>query len=260
MKLSARRHRVPPGLMPLCETEAIVLRTYRLGEADRIVSLFTRQRGRLRAVAAGAQRPRSRYGGVLEPLTYVRLWLFERENRDLLRMNSAELIESFFAIQANFRVQLAAQYMSEASERFLPEREVNERAFRLLLAALRGLKSKGEIERPLLYFNYWLLRLAGLLPDLTRCAACGKPLKAKTAAYEVTSPGLFCCRKGTGTISAEALILAEKLRRFPLEAWLGSEEPANAVFEARQLFEAWVAGAAEGRLVTLEMLRKEQDP
>lgn len=247
------------GLMPLRETEAIVLRTYRLGEADKIVSLFTRQYGRLRAVATGAQRPRSRYGGTLEPLTYVRLWLFERENRDLLRMNSAELLESFFAIQADFRIQLATQYMAEASERFLPEREVNERAFRLLLAALRSLKTSGAVDRTLLYFDYWLLRLSGLLPELSRCAACGKSLVAKRASYDATPPGLFCCRKGKGAISAEALSLAEKIRHLSLDAWLGSDEPRGAVFEARQLFEAWIASSAEGRLVTLEMLQEEAE-
>ena len=120
--------------MPLRETEAIVLRTYRLGEADKIISLFTRQFGRLRAAATGAQRPKSRYGGTLEPLSYVRLWLFERENRDLLRLNSAELVESFFDMQKDYRAQVAAQYLAEVSERLLPEREVNERAFRLLVA------------------------------------------------------------------------------------------------------------------------------
>src|SRR5579884_3220796 len=134
--------------MPLRETEAIVLRTYRLGEADKIVSLFTRQLGRLRAAATGAQRPKSRYGGMLEPLTYIRLWLFERENRDLLRINSTELLESFFAMQGDYRVQLAAQYIAEAAERFLPEREVNERAFRLLLAVLRALSLNSNYAVP----------------------------------------------------------------------------------------------------------------
>ena len=101
--------------MPLRETEAIVLRTYRLGEADKIVSLFTRQFGRLRAAAGGAQRTKSRYGGTLEPLSYIRLWLFERENRDLLRLNSAELLESFFDMQKDYRRQVAAQYLVEVS-------------------------------------------------------------------------------------------------------------------------------------------------
>src|SRR5579864_4592080 len=174
--------------MPLRETEAIVLRTYRLGEADKIVSVFTRQFGRMRAVAAGAQRPKSRYGGTLEPLTYVRLWLFERESRDLVRLNSAELVESFFQMQREYRVQIAAQYLAEACERLLPERELNERAFRLILAVLRGLKRSGEIERPMLYFNYWLLRLGGILPDLEHCASCGRTF-AGEAAYGNGSEG-----------------------------------------------------------------------
>lgn len=99
--------------MPLRETEAIVLRTYRLGEAEKIVSLFTRQLGRLRAVARGAQRTKSRYGGALEPLSYVRVEIFERENRDLLRLNSVELLESFFSMQGDYQVQLAAQFLAE---------------------------------------------------------------------------------------------------------------------------------------------------
>ena len=99
--------------MPLRETEAIVLRTFRLGEADKIVSLLTRQLGRLRGVATGAQRTKSRYGGTLEPLSYIRLWLFERERRDLLRLNSAEILESFFDMQKDYRVQVAAQYLVE---------------------------------------------------------------------------------------------------------------------------------------------------
>ena len=127
--------------MPLRDTEAIVLRTYRLGEADKIASLFTRQMGRLRAVARGALRPKSPYGSKLEPLSYLRVQIFERENRDLLNLNSADLLESFFSMQADYRVQLAAQYLAEVGERLLPEHEANERAFRLFLAVLRALKT-----------------------------------------------------------------------------------------------------------------------
>ena len=169
--------------MPLRETEAIVLRTYRLGEADKIASLFTRQLGRLRAVARGALRPKSRYGGTLEPLSYVRLWIFERENRDLLHLNSVEIIESFFDMQKDYRVQLAAQYLAEVGERLLPEREVNERIFRLLLAVLRALKHSGEVNRPLLYFDYWMVRLGGFLPDFETCSACGRALGEEGGYY-----------------------------------------------------------------------------
>lgn len=246
--------------MPLRETEAIILRTYRLGEADKIVSLFTRQFGRLRAVAAGAQRPKSRYGGTLEPLTYVRLWLFERENRDLLRLNSAELAESFFAMQGDYRIHLAAQYVAEVAERLLPEREVNERAFRLLLAVLRALKTRREIGRPLVYFNYWLLRLAGFLPEFDRCAACGRPFQDEAAFCETDSLRLVCSRCRAGSASREVppalLALMLRLRQLPLEKWMDEEEPA-AVRPARRLLESWVERSAEKKLITRELLEQE---
>ncbi|MGH9400586.1 MAG: DNA repair protein RecO [Terriglobia bacterium] len=262
--------------MPLRETEAIVLRTYRLGEADKIVSLFSRQFGRLRAVAAGAQRPKSRYGGVLEPLTYVRLWLFERENRDLLRMNSAELLESFFSMQGDYRVQLAAQYMAEVSERLLPERETNERAFRLLLAVLRGLKTSGSIEKPLLYFNYWILRLGGFLPELNQCSQCGRTLTDEPVYYGGESLRVVCsnCQMdhmdSTGStghrLSAAMIALTEKIRHLPFDRWanepkgpneLGAPEGRDApgtLREARLIFEAWVEICADKKLITRELM------
>src|SRR5271157_1262761 len=196
--------------MPLRETEAIVLRTYRLGEADKIASLFTRQLGRLRAVAQGALRTKSRYGGTLEPLSYVRLWIFERENRDLLRLNSVEIIESFFDMQKDYRVQLAAQYLSEVS-------------FRLLLAVLRALKHSGEVNRPLLYFDYWMVRLGGFLPDFETCSACGRALGEEGGYYARGSETLFCreCKQSGGQrVSPATLAMVRAACQDPLDKWL----------------------------------------
>jgi len=247
--------------MPLRETEAIVLRTYRLGEADKIASLLTRQLGRLRAVAAGAQRPKSRYGGALEPLSHLRVWIFERENRDLLRLNSADVLESFFDMQKDYGVQVAAQYIVEVAERILPEREVNERAFRLLLAVLRGMKRYGEINRPLLYFNYWVLRLGGFLPDLARCAVCGRALEAEGGYYGPGAEGLRCaqCRtEGTSLkVSHEALATAQRACAAPLDQWLAAEKAPPGVCEARRFFEEVIESHAERKLVTRAMLAEE---
>lgn len=247
--------------MPLRETEAIVLRTHRLGEADKVASLFTRQLGRLRAVAAGAQRPKSRYGGTLEPLSYVRLWLFERENRDLLRLNSAELIESFFEMQKDYRVQVAAQYIAEVTERFLPERDVNERAFRLLVAVLQALKRSGEVNRPLLYFDYWLLRLGGFLPDLDRCSACGRSLEEGNGYYGQGSEGLFCedCRPAPAheAVSVAGLAAIRSGCKASLMDWLVSEKPAAGSREARRFFEEVIESHLEKKLVTRPLLDHE---
>jgi DNA repair protein RecO (recombination protein O) len=245
--------------MPLVETEAIVLRAYRLAEADKIVSLFTRQMGRLRAVAAGAQRTKSRYGGTLESLGYVRLWFYERENRDLARLNSVEIIESFFDLQKDYGSHLAGQYLVEVTERLLPEREASDRTFRLLLAVLRSLKHSREMERPLVYFNYWILRLGGFLPDLTHCAGCGREFQDEIVYYPLTLPGLFGreCRQHAatgGTISSRTVAEASSACAIPLEKWLLETSKPVELSEVRRFFESMVEAQAERKLITRGML------
>lgn len=246
--------------MPLRETEAIVLRTYRLGEAEKIASLFTRQLGRLRAVARGAQRTKSRYGGSLEPLSYVRIEIFERENRDLLRLNSVELLESFFSMQADYRVQLAAQFLAEVGERLLPEREVNERVFRLLLTVLRALKTSGEVNRPLLYFEYWMVRLGGFLPDLQACSNCGSIFAEDGGHFARASETLLCrnCKTpGSQRTSVAALAMVRSACHAPLEKWLAEEKAPACCREARRLFEEIIESHTEKKLITRQMMEEE---
>lgn len=251
--------RVDIGLeMPLRETEAIVLRSYKLGEADCILSLFTRQWGRLRAVAAGARRPRSRYGSSLEPLGYVHLWLYERENRELLRLNSAELLESFFEMQRDYRLQLAGHYVAEVAEAFLPERETNDRAFRLMLAVLRALKRSEQVDVPLVYFDLWILLIAGLLPPLERCGECGESLTGKSAYFGPSSESLRCneCRgpEHAQELSPEARSLSESARRVPLERWLETRPRATLARKLRGFLEDLIEGHAEKKLITRAQL------
>ena len=246
--------------MPLRETEAIVLRTYRLGEADKIASLFTRQLGRLRAVARGALRPKSRYGGTLEPLSYVRAEIFERENRDLLHLNSLELMESFFIMQQDYRVQLAAQFLAEVGERLLPEREANERVFRLLLAVLRALKTSGEVNRPLLYFDYWMVRLGGFLPGFEACASCHRAFGEDGGYYSRGSESLLCsqCKHPGGRrVSVASLAMAKASCRLPLDQWLAQEKAPAGCREARHFLEELIESHTEKKLITRQMLEAE---
>ena len=246
--------------MPLVETEAIVLRSYRLAEADKIVSLFTRQMGRVRAVASGAQRTKSRYGGALESLGYVRLWFYDRENRDLGRLNSVEIIESFFDLQKDYASHLAGQYLVEVTERLLPERESSERTFRLLLAVLRSLKRSREVERPLVYFNFWILRLGGFLPDLTHCSGCGRPLHDEVVHYTAALPGLYGreCRQemaaAAGTISASSVAEMQTACLASLDKWMEAPAKPNGISSVRNLFESIVEAQAERKLITRSML------
>jgi DNA repair protein RecO (recombination protein O) len=182
--------------MPLKESEAIILRTFPLGEGDRLVSFLDRQAGKLRGVARGARMPKSRFGSTLELLSYVRIWYFERENRELVRINQCELIESFLDVQNDYQAGVYLALMSEITEAVLGEREAADPQFRLLLLAARAVRANGPSPAVLAYFSLWTVRLGGWLGSLEQCSQCGKVL-GKEAAY--TSPGtssLYCeeCR------------------------------------------------------------------
>ncbi len=218
--------------MPLQDSEAIVLRTYPLGDADRLVSLITRTQGRLRGVAQGARRPKSRFGAALEPLTYLRLWFYERENRDLVRIRQCEILESFLDLHGDYRSSLVTALAAEITDAVLPEREPQDAAFRLLLHVARGLRETRQASLALGYFLVWTIRLAGWLPDLDRCSSCGRfvtqaphgPSVASSAGPEplywsLSQPGLHCanCRRpGMRTLSTEALAAARRMLAAPL--------------------------------------------
>src|SRR5216684_4453565 len=125
---SARRQ-----LMPARETEAIILKTFPLGEADRLVSFLGRSSGRLRGVAPGARRLKNRFGSTLEILSHVRIEFFERETRDLVRIQECELLESLHAAQSDYGLATGLAVVSELTEAVLPERESSEAMFRLIL-------------------------------------------------------------------------------------------------------------------------------
>src|SRR6201987_5011091 len=160
--------------MPARETEAIILKTFALGEADRLVSFLGRTSGRLRGVAAGARRIKNRYGSTLEVLSHVQGRYVERETRDLGRIQECELLESFHKAQSDYGLSTGLAVVSEIAERVLPEQEVAEPMFRLLLLTAREIERRGEWKLPLAYFAYWTVKLGGWMPPLDRCVSCGK--------------------------------------------------------------------------------------
>ncbi len=188
--------------MRLVTTDAIVLRSYNLAESDRIVVCLTRSSGLVRAVAKGARRMKSRFGAALEPFTLIKLSFHERENRDLVTMSAAEILKSNFNLSSNFESAELLAYMGEMVAEFAPPHETDERLFRMLTACVEVLAQEGGAERALMrYFEIWLLRLAGLFPDLRACAECGVSLGA-TAVVDV---GLRPYCKNCGPLNASIL-------------------------------------------------------
>ena len=162
--------------MPLAESEAVILRAGALGEADKLVSFFSRRFGRLRGVAPHARRSRRRFGAALEPLSHVQVSFFERESQELVRLSEAELLDAYWDARGDWERSVALNQVVELAEWLLPEREPAERAFRLMLAVLGRLKRADSVWLPLTYYQLWMVRLAGWLPALEECSRCRKPL------------------------------------------------------------------------------------
>jgi len=142
----------------------LVLRTYKLGEADRIVVFLTRDRGKKRGVAKGARRPRSRFTGALEPLTEARVAYFENERRELVGLNYAEPVRSPLTLGATEALGYVG-YFAELLDEWAQEADADERLYRLGAAVLEALGASAPVEPLARYFEYWLLRLQGVYPE-----------------------------------------------------------------------------------------------
>lgn len=147
-------------------SDSFILQTYPFREADLVVSFFTRDQGKLRGVARRARRPKSSFGSGLERLSHATVSYYQKENRELVSLNSCELTQSQFALASNYESSVALDYLAEVTEQLLPPNESNERHFRLLIAVLDWLHSGGNVWTAVTYFALWAVRLAGLLPDL----------------------------------------------------------------------------------------------
>src|SRR5579871_2993559 len=178
--------------MPVKESEAIVLRTFPLGEGDRLVSFLDRQSGRVRGVARGARLPKSRYGSTLELLAYIRIWYFEKETRELVRINQCELIESFMDVQQDYASSVGLALISEITDSVLQEREAAEHQFRLILLTARAIRIHGPSKAILAYFSLWMAKLGGWLGPLDSCSHCGKALQREIAFHALGGAELLC--------------------------------------------------------------------
>jgi DNA repair protein RecO (recombination protein O) len=149
--------------MPLYSADALILRTYKLGEADRIVVFLTRDRGKKRGVAKGARRPKSNFMGALEPLTHARVAYFEKEQRELVNLNYSEASRS--ALSSGTIDGLGcASYFAELIDEWASESHEDERLYRLGVSMVEAIATGVPSEPLTRYFEYWLLSLQGVYP------------------------------------------------------------------------------------------------
>ncbi len=243
--------------MPARETEAIILKTFPLGEADRLVSFLGRSSGRIRGVAAGARRLKNRFGSTLEVLSHVQIWYVEKETRELVRIQQTDLLESFHKAQSDYGLSTGLAVISEISELVLPEHEVSEPMFRLILLSVRQIEGTADWQLPLSYFAFWTVRLGGWLPRFNRCASCQATFDAKQAFYDAHHSGLFCsnCRRsGMKPLHPEARELAERFTSERLDRIAFDKSMTPRAGELREASFGWIEFHLERRLVTRELL------
>ena len=221
--------------MPLHTADALILRTYKLGEADRIVVFLTRDRGKKRGVAKGARRAKSRFAGTLESLTRAGVAYYERELRDLVRINYIETQRSPLAVVARNGQDASAlghaEYFAELIDEWAPEGHADERLYRLGSSVMDALAEGAPTERLARYFEFWLLRLQGVYPQLSACPECGGPFDggALMPAREHHFVCLRCGHGGGTAVSLDALRFLRSAAGAAPEALLGIPlDPAAA--------------------------------
>src|SRR3954471_2250623 len=208
------------------QTEAVVLRSFRLGEADRVLHLYTLEHGRVGAVAKGVRKTKSRFGGRLEPLSHVEVALY-RGSSDLQTVTGVDLVRSHREAREDYGRLAIGLIGAEAMLRLFTEEEGNERAFLALTRFLDVLHetptpaatARAELDPLALAFQLKLLWLAGYLPHLTSCAECGNA-EVPLVGYSPRAGGAVCrpCAGTTGalSLSAEGIADIEQLLRRPL--------------------------------------------
>jgi DNA repair protein RecO (recombination protein O) len=244
--------------MALRETEAIVLRTYPMREADLLVTLFTRGEGKVRGVARSAKKSKRRFGGALEPLTYVRAFYDVKERQDLVRLDACEVLESPLAAEVTYARAVALGHIAELLDELLPDHESNDAIFRLTLSVLHVLAGP-ELWMPVTYFELWLTRLVGFLPELTECIVCGRGLNGDRAYFHALADGLMCAddkRLASSELSNESRAWAGQMFRAPVDSFREMSWPKSQCADLRKFVIQILQRHIEKKLVTAGMLEK----
>jgi DNA repair protein RecO (recombination protein O) len=194
--------------MALFETEALVLRTYNLAEADKIVVCLSRSTGLIRGVAKGCRKLRNRFGAALEPFTLINLSYYQKEHQELVSLRQTDILKSHFNLSSDASILTGLAYMGDLLIEFSPPHEANEKLFRMATACLEAIdQTPTDIQSILRYFEVWLLRIEGFLPDLQRCAECHRVFITDETVFMGSDLALSCraCSQGRGGVLSKRL-------------------------------------------------------
>jgi len=200
------------------------------------VSFFTRDYGKVRGVAKAALKSRKRFGGALEPMTVARAWFAERPRQELVRLDQLEILRSPLSAPVDPVRMTVLSFFAEVLDEALPDHDPQETVFRLLAAVL----DQTTVEQPwmpLTYFQLWMTRLMGLLPDIAHCTTCGEALRAEEISFNIGGDGLFCAvhRNGSANdLCADSWQLAQRMLRAPVSAFAAEAWPRRRAQDLRR--------------------------
>jgi DNA repair protein RecO (recombination protein O) len=253
--------------MPARVSEAFILQTWPFKEGDLIVSFLTRDLGKLRGVARRARRPKSGFGAGLERLSHIRMSYFQRENRELVNIDSCEILHSQFGLANDFASACALDFFAEVSEQLLPAAEPTEKYFRLVTAAIEHLRSgaPGAAWRAVTYFSLWAVKLAGLLPELHVCLGCGSwlddPKQPQRAFFSRFTAGLHCRDCGRALdlrssweLSPESRAIAEEILHTPIAQLSDRRWTQATAADLRRFLAQQMEAQIERKLITFPVL------
>jgi len=244
--------------MALKESEAIVLRTYPLRESDLLVTLFTRMEGKVKGVARAAKKSKRRFSGALEPMTYVRAFYDDRERQELARLDSCEVIESPMTGEMTYGRATALAHVAELVDQLMPDREASDAVFRLTLAVLAELRG-AALWMPITYFELWMTRLMGFLPEFSECAVCGRALNGTRAYWHALADGVVCAddkRIASSELSLESRKIATHMLRSRVAEFAGIDWPKELCADLRKFLIQILERQLEKKLVTAGMLER----
>jgi DNA repair protein RecO (recombination protein O) len=206
--------------VPLVRQKAFILSAVPLREKDRIVTLLTEETGKKRVVARGARRLQSAYAGALEPMSEAEVITFEKEGRDLHRLDALELVRSSFPLASELRSGLLLSAFAESMITFVSDSDPSEKFFRLARHVMDALFAEAAPRLVAVFFDAWILRLSGVLPPPASCAACGRSGLEAPLFFDETVPGFLgreCARAGARKLSVAASEGISAILSRPLE-------------------------------------------
>ena len=231
------------------KTRGVVLKHVTLGEADRILTLCTHDRGKVRAVAKGVRRTKSRLSGHLEPLTHVRVSV--AEGRDLDRLGEAETVHSFRALREDLARMSVAVHLCELVDRFTAEGAPAPEVLDLLLTAMRMLEAGEGSPLLLCAFQVKLLGYSGFGPEVQRCAHCRSELDPDDHVFGSAAGGILCpsCKIESGdplvSVSMNAVKVLRYLQRQPIRAAVSLKVSSELLGQVERLLGGYVTYVLE---------------